>query len=391
MRRARVGRGCFGGVRRGGVYVLVLVVTALVTGMVMLGLRAAMAVNSQGVVVGDSIAARHRAASAVELGLDRVLNETDWRVSRASGAWIGDLDLGGGRVRLVVDALDGGSYSEDASEPVRLTGEGRVGGARSVVRARVGMAGLGTRDFIEALYDGRPLAYWPLHGVSGSGYEADEVRGNSLSASWSGDEIVPGAVPGLGLDTAPWFSGAGSMVAASRDAYTRVRSVSVWFRAEDVTGLRGVVTRDASGRGDGGRWEIAVYNGELQSLFDTVSRTVTLSGGVVEAGRWHHALLTVDSGGARLYLDGVRVDQWGSIFFSAELEACSPSESIRVGVSRRTQSADGSGTNHFRGSISHLALLERSRDDSQVRALFEAHPPPARYVVVTDSWERVVE
>ena len=43
------------------------------------------------------------------------------------------------------------------------------------------------------------------------------------------------------------------------------------------------------------------------------------------------------------------------------------------------------------GSVCELALLAAPLTTEQVGALYAAYPPPARYVIVTDTWERVVE
>lgn len=378
--------------RRGGVYVLVLVVTTFASGMALLGLRVAMTQHTEGTRVGDSITARQHAASAFEAGLHSIVNEPDWRTARSSGKWLDGEDFRSGTVDVAVEAVGGGSYSASAADPVQVTAYGYEGSSRSILRAQVALSGTASRDHIGLLYAKSALAYWPIDGTEGGGYEVDDVDGNDLVKEWTGSQVLPGAVPGLGAGTAAWFGGtAGSMEAASQSTYDDIRTVSVWFWVPATTGFKGIVTRDASGRGSGGLWELSINNGALEGIFDTSTRTVTLSGGTVPTGQWNHAVLTVADDQMRLYLNGVQVDQWSSMLLAGELAGCAPTQTIRVGVSRRLRTETDVGTNPINGGVCELAILGEPMSDAEVLALYEAYPQPATYAVVTDTWERVIE
>ncbi|MFG0258925.1 MAG: LamG-like jellyroll fold domain-containing protein [Phycisphaerales bacterium JB041] len=378
--------------RRGGVYVLVLVVTTTVSAMALLGLRAAMSAHEEGRRVADSISARQNAASAMEIGIHTIETEPDWRLSRAGGEWISKVAIGTGSATVRVETVGGGAYGKDPWETIELSGYGFEGDSRSILRAQIALSGESTRDHVGELAHQDVVAYWPLNGLEGDGYETDEVGGNSLLKAWSGDEITPGLVPGLGKSTAPWFSGTGGAIEAkSLDTYLAVRSVSVWFWVSSTAGTQGIVTRDASGRGTGGRWELVVNSGALESVYDTSVRTVTLAGGLVVASRWNHAILTLDNDEMRLYLNGVRVDQQSVVELDKEIEGDAPTESILIGVSRRMGATTDPGSNHIRGSVCELALLEDKLSDSDAQDLYDKYPLPAEYKVVTDTWERVIE
>lgn len=384
-------RGC-GGVRRGGVYVLVLVVTTTVSAMALLGLKAAMSANEEGRRVVDSISARQLAASAVEMGIHTIQTEPDWRLNRADGTWINKEVLGTGTTSVKVEAVGGGAYSKDPWDAIELTGYGYEGGSRSVLRAQIALSGEDARDHVSELAHRNVVAYWPLNGLEGDGYEVDAVGGNSLVNAWTGSEITPGLVPGLGTASAPWFAGTGgSIMAKSADTYLAIRSVSVWFWVSSTAGMQGIVTRDASGRGAGGRWELAVNDGALESLYDSSVRTVSLSGGTVPVGQWNHAILTLDNQEMRLYLNGVRVDQQSVVDLDKEIEGDSPTESILIGVSRRMGATVDPGSDPIRGSVCELALLENKLSDSEALRLYQKYPLPAEYKIVTDTWERVIE
>ncbi|MDQ7013197.1 MAG: LamG domain-containing protein [Planctomycetota bacterium] len=378
--------------RRGGVYVLVLVVTTIVSGMALLGLRAAIAGSSEGRRVADSISARQHAASGMEIGIHTITTEPLWRVDRTEGTWLNKVAVGTGTATVAVETVGGGPYTLDAFEPVELTGIGFEGSSRSVLRAQVALMGVDSRDHIDLLFASGAAAYWPIDGLKSGGYEIDAVGDNSLKKSWSDSNVLPGVFPALGTNSAPWFTGTlGSMKAPSKDIYTDIRTVSVWFWVSSTTGLQGIVTRDASGRGTGGRWELAITNGELESMFDTTSRTVSLRGGTVPTGQWNHAVLTVADDQMRLYLNGVQVDRWSSTLLAGELAGCAPTETIRIGVSRRLRAPDHKGTNPITGAVCELALLKAPMSDAEVLALYEAYPAPAHYAIVADTWERIIQ
>lgn len=378
--------------RRGGVYVLVLVVTTTVSAMALLGLKAAMSAGEQGRRVVDSISARQHAASAIEMGIYTMEAEPDWRLTRSDGTWIDQEAIGTGTASVRVEAVGGGAYTKDPWDAVELTGYGYAGSSRSILRAQIALSGESTRDHVSELASKDVVAYWPLNGLEGGGYETDEIGGNSLVKAWAGSEVTPGLVPGLGTASAPWFGGTGgSMEAKSLDTYRAIRSVSVWFWVSSTSGVQGIVTRDASGRGAGGRWELGVNNGALESLYDTSARTVTLSGGSVAVAQWNHALLTLDNDEMRLYLNGVRVDRRAITDLDKEIEGDAPTESILIGVSRRMGATTDPGSDPIRGSVCELALLEKQFSDSDALDLFQRYPLPAEYKIVTDSWERVIE
>ncbi len=378
--------------RRGGVYVLVLVVTTIVSGMALLGLQAAIAASGEGRRVADSISARQHAASGMEIGLHTLMTDPLWRINRTDGTWFEKVSVGTGTASVVVEAIGGGPYSANIVDPVELTGYGFEGASRSMFRAQVALMGSDSRDHVDLLFAGGAVAYWPIDGLETSEYETEEVDDNDLRKAWTDSDIIPGVFPGLGMAAAAWFTGAlGSMEAASQGEYADIRTVSVWFWASSTAGIQGIVTRDASGRGSGGRWELSINNGELEGVFDTKVRTVSLSGGTVPTEQWNHALFTIADDQMRLYLNGVQIDRWSSILLAAELVDCAPTESIRIGVSRRLRSADDVGTNPITGSVCELALLRAPMSDDDVLELYAAYPAPARYAIVTDTWERLVE
>ncbi len=118
----------------GSIYVHVLASSLLVT---IIGLGALVAVRVQmrsARLTRDYGEARACAISAVELGLLHVRQDSNWRTTWSSGAWLEDKPLGAGHFTLLgIDPQD--NLLEDSeSDPLVLTGIGTRGIARHKAR-----------------------------------------------------------------------------------------------------------------------------------------------------------------------------------------------------------------------------------------------------------------
>src|ERR1035437_6919406 len=85
-------------------------------------------------------------------------------------------------------------------------------------------------------------------------------------------------------------------------------TISAWFRTANASNIvQGIVSKylDASGNG----WTLVVQNGRLRGFhyrtFANYSIDAT-SAAVVADGFWHHAAMTVDAAGGKLFLDGAQ-------------------------------------------------------------------------------------
>ncbi|MDB6023426.1 MAG: Laminin sub domain 2, partial [Pedosphaera sp.] len=107
------------------------------------------------------------------------------------------------------------------------------------------------------------------------------------------------------------FDGASSFVQvpnnASLNAYPF--TVTAWFRTSSISNLvQGIVDKYIDGSGNG--WFLVVQNGRLRGYFSKslgVLAVDATSTTVVSDGFWHHAALTVDGNGGKVYLDGVLI------------------------------------------------------------------------------------
>ncbi len=101
--------------------------------------------------VSENVARRARAQAVAESGLDLALaymnTTTDWRSQRASGTWVTDYAIAGGRVTVIgQDGQDtdgdqvvegDANFANDLTEPVTLTSMGTFDGVTHVVHAVV--------------------------------------------------------------------------------------------------------------------------------------------------------------------------------------------------------------------------------------------------------------
>lgn len=128
--------------RRGGVYIAVLGAAMLVSLIGMSALAMVRAQRLTAATAADSDAARLYAESAVELGLQLIASDTEWRKSRASGAWIASQAIEGGTLTVEgIDPVDG-DLANRPTDPLVLRGTGRRGSAVQVVEVTLGASGV---------------------------------------------------------------------------------------------------------------------------------------------------------------------------------------------------------------------------------------------------------
>jgi len=120
--------------RRGGIYIAVLGSSMLVT---LIGLSALAMVRAQRLAVEraiDTDAARLYAESAVELGIQWIASNPNWRTTYTSGNWATNVAMADGKFSLAgVDPTDG-NLANRLTDPLVLTGTGIKGSAQQMVQ-----------------------------------------------------------------------------------------------------------------------------------------------------------------------------------------------------------------------------------------------------------------
>lgn len=123
--------------RRGSAYLLVLVTVTIVTATALSALLVQRVRVRRAELATDSTAARRLAASAIELGLQTIVDTPDWRDSLGGGAWMTNTPLGEGLVSLDVLAPDGSPLAKGSAQPATLVATAAVGGATQLVELAV--------------------------------------------------------------------------------------------------------------------------------------------------------------------------------------------------------------------------------------------------------------
>ncbi len=152
-------------------------------------------------------------------------------------------------------------------------------------------------DFVTSL---NPVGYWRLGEAALNTIAIDETGlsdGDYLGGAVGG---VRGALDGS-TNTAADFPGAsGDFVEIPHDpAYLLDEgTISFWLRADNLSGRRGLFSKDSNGRDTGG--QITIFrNGSrirVQLETTTLTRTLETSNNVVEVRNWHHVAVSFGAG-----------------------------------------------------------------------------------------------
>lgn len=374
------------GSRRGGVYVLVLVTVAVVATMMVASLDIVRARLAEGAILADSAQAWQYAESGIEAGIHIMQSDPAWRWTRGDGAWLSDEPYGNGFLTLEATGADGSTLAADAWQSVRLTAIARNGRARAIMSVDLGMQGGGFPGAGAVLAANSLLGYWPL-ADGASSWATDRIAGNNALNTGDSADFRPGAVPGLGAASAPWFSDDAELELDYTTRYNSVRSVSVWAFAEDVETERCIAVRDGSGY-DAGSFYLSVRLGALYGGFESNSG-MTISAAPITAGEWHHIVLVAEDWTVVLYIDGVEADRTPAP--TTGYWSGTDSNDILLGnVSSSAGSGTLSGASTFRGSIHEFAIMGEALTASEVLALYNSYPAPAEYKILADSWNREV-
>ncbi|HET6519253.1 MAG TPA: LamG-like jellyroll fold domain-containing protein [Geminicoccaceae bacterium] len=86
-------------------------------------------------------------------------------------------------------------------------------------------------------------------------------------------------------------------------------TVEVWFNADSVSGVRGLLSKDASGFGTGGHLSVWIQGGEIVALLQSTTAGHQLGSGRtrIQAGQDVHVALTFGALGMHLYVNGIEV------------------------------------------------------------------------------------
>ncbi len=191
----------------------------------------------------------------------------------------------------------------------------------------------------------------------------NNLDGLSQGAMTAGDLVAGRVGQGLDFDGADDWASVAPVDFGGRGALT----MAAWVRADSVAADSGVVTK----RGAATWFDLSVAAGGTASATVNTSGDgeVTVSGGTVTTGTWHHLAATWNGTVIRLYVDGVEVAQQPA----AGLLPAS-TDAMAIGA------APG-GADPFDGVIDEVRLVTAVRSPDWLAAEVANHADPASFAV----------
>jgi hypothetical protein len=367
--------------RRGGAYVFVLALAAVVAVLAVGGLMVrgrALEVSS---LRADGGAARLLARSAVELGLQAVEDGAE-PMGLSVGTDFARETLGEGLVR----AYKSGDVGDGV---VTVRGESAVGGGRALLDVDVAVA-RGYRDRVLLL---GPELHWPLDEASGeeSGGATELMDGrDGVYQDWSGVAALETGPDGGG---APRFDDSNDMVVVSHHGKMNAKAATVVFwlySTSDSSAPRYAVSKDATGYGKGGEWSVFLWWGRVYATLESKSSWRMLPGPVVARDTWTHVAMSCGDEGFTLYVNGVDVARDGSWTIGPNGGGNNNKEPFVFGGTYALSS--GLSAELF-GSVREVSYFDRQLSKEEIAGLYNGGDwwTPMSPVVQAGTWRWAVD
>ena len=214
-----------------------------------------------------------------------------------------------------------------------------------------------------------PLSYWRFGETSGAVIDEGSLANNG-TRNGPGTGLT-GAIAG-DSNTAYSFDGSNDYVeVAHNPAYNLAEgSFQLWFNADDLSSERTLFSKDANGNSDG-HFEVRLDSGQVEFRAQTDSTTTTVGGGpLLSTGTWYHLVVSFDSSGVRIYLDGVEIINSSGHTIGLQ----GNSEPLAVGMSTQGSSSGSvlPGSREFDGRIDEFAIFSQALTEDQASSLYNA-------------------
>jgi len=232
--------------RRGSAYLLVLISTALVVAIGLSGLLATRVRARISQAQIDAAEARSLARSAIEIGLQRIRDDPNWRTTGGNGTWIDEVDFGRGTMSLEASDPDDGDVTSGEGDPVVLTGDAAVGQARQRVSVRLEAELPPLEALASALHAGGLLQFDSVD-INGAGMLSTNGSAIASSSSIALDVHASGLVAGLHYE-GDTVSGAPAKELPGAQAFSFYESIGtpISYSAIPSSTIRDVVLSPAS-------------------------------------------------------------------------------------------------------------------------------------------------
>lgn len=229
--------------RRGGVYIAVAGTVVFVTLIGVAGLGWWIRTDNSASLIDEQRTARALARSGIELGVERIASDADWRVSYGKGAWDDAMEMDGGSISLVLRDDGDGRLEDDAADHAMIAARVKVGRARRELQAEL--------EPLPVAINALATAIW-----SGEGVVIEDCFGfNAALPVYATEELsVKGQYADADLQSSTSVStsaGARSVTVVAKDRYTApdwdaleraIGKIGTAIKHSDVRdGLRNVV------------------------------------------------------------------------------------------------------------------------------------------------------
>ncbi|MEL6523572.1 MAG: LamG-like jellyroll fold domain-containing protein, partial [Pseudomonadota bacterium] len=168
------------------------------------------------------------------------------------------------------------------------------------------------------------------------------------------------------------FSGTNSIVSVAPSGDLRVdeATISMFFEADNVSGTKSLLSKDATGYSGGDHLRARIENGELIVRFQNEDGDdIDISAGNVSANKEYHLGITFGDWGARVFLDGELVG------FDKEFDMdwLDNIQYLHVGGDGSAQSSGSkTATNPFDGTISDLIIFDDQYGATKLNEIIDA-------------------
>jgi len=210
-----------------------------------------------------------------------------------------------------------------------------------------------------------PVGYWRLDGGG-----TDEIGGT--------DATISGAVTGATgpfdgvATTSVQFDGSNDYVEIADASAWQLPNgaVQLWFNPDDTSGRQGLLGRDATNQAEDGHFQLYMNGDDLVfRIQDTATSKSYTVANAVDAGEWHHVVVSFGSEGVKLFVNG---ELEVTDAFTGGIDG---NNNPWVVGAMNWSSSDGGNDNlnsYFDGRIAEVAIFDQQLSEDQVDGLLSA-------------------
>ncbi|WP_239479617.1 Ig-like domain-containing protein [Actibacterium sp. 188UL27-1] len=158
-------------------------------------------------------------------------------------------------------------------------------------------------------------------------------------------------------------------VAPNADLTLDEATISLFFEADTVSGVRGILSKDANGLDGGDHLRARIENGDLVVRFQNEQGDdVDLVVDDIEADQLYHLALSFGDDGAQVYLDGELVASDAGM----DMDWIDNAQYLHLGGDGSAQSSGSKAvSNVFDGTLSDIAIYDQQLNANQIAQIME--------------------